>query len=155
MSFFRFNYNNLSNELYLIRTSLDLVICRYLNTKTEIIKNLSIALNSGYKNIYPTRIQNIQILKYALQNLFATLLAQKTNYSKNELDSRFDIFFKNKEIELRNLKLLLEANNPKNKYKKGYAQITINDRILSLNELKKGDTITLSDGIISKEARIL
>lgn len=153
--FFRFNYNNLSNELHLIRTSLDLVICRYLNTKTEIIKNLSIALDSGYKNIYPTRIQNIQILQYALQNLFATLLAQKTNYSKKELDSRFDIFFKNKEIELRSLKLLLEANNPKNKYKKGYAQITINDRISSLNELKKGDTITLSDGITSKEARIL
>ncbi|RDU58315.1 exodeoxyribonuclease VII large subunit [Helicobacter sp. MIT 99-5507] len=155
LNFFKFNYNSLNDKLHSMRASLNLTLNRHLNAKIETIKNLSIYLDVSYKNIYPSKIQNIKILKYSLQNLFSILLAQKRIFDKKELDFQFDIFLKNKENELKKLKLLLEAKNPKNKYQKGYAQITIDNKILSLDEVKKGDTITLSDGITSKEARIL
>ena len=151
INFFKFDYESLNGNLHSMRASLNLSINKYFHTKIETIKNLHIYLDSSYKNIYQAK--NTEILRHSLQNLFAIFLSKKSVLKREELDSRFDIFLKNKDIN--NLKLLLEAKNPKNKCQKGYAQITIDNKIIPLDELKNGDNITLSDGVISKEARIL
>ena len=155
IGFFRFNFQNLNKQLDSMKNTLNHTMSVFLNHKIDATKNLARDLHFNHKNIYPARMQNIYLLKYALHNSFATFISKKTNYTKEELDSKFYIFLNNKYQNIENLKLLLNARDPKNQHKKGYAQITINNKILSLNEVKKGDTITLSDGITSKEAKIL
>ncbi len=155
INFFKVNFQNLKYQLNSIKNNINYTMNVFINSKINIINNIKKDLNINYKNTYPSKMQNIYLLKHTLNNLFLTLLSRKSNYTQKELDYEFYIFLKNKYQKIENLKLLLEAKNPKNRCKVGYAQITINNKILSLNEVKRGDTITLSDGITSKEAKIL
>ncbi len=102
------------------------------------------------QNSIESRFSYIQSEIKLLNSSFNTNLSQKILSSKNEIDvlkntfknSYFMILSKSQsQIEL--LKSNFEMNHPDKKDKNGFVQITKNNKIISFDELKKGDEIEL------------
>lgn len=88
----------------------------------------------------------IKILKESFKNN----LSQKTIQAKNNLDliknnyeNSMNSLLSKRQGEIDILKNSFEINNPKHKYKKGFVQVSKDNKIISLENLSKGDEISL------------
>lgn len=156
MAFYKFDYNRFKNELFVLKNALKNNKDRILSSKLEMLNKLYIKLDSSYQ-IYPLKEQNLIYLKEKLHLIASSFLKNKISLDikSSSLDSTMLKFLVKKEKILSNLKNILEVKNPKHIYKKGFVQITKDSILKSLDELNTDDTITLSDGITTKEAKIL
>lgn len=118
-----------------------------INEYRMYLDNLNKDFESRFKNIY-THKQN------GLNNMFKL-------FEQNSIESKFNFIteqinmirhsYKNYLIQvlntnqnrLNNLKENFEVNNPKRKDKNGYAQISLNNKIINLEDLTLNDKITL------------
>ncbi|RAX51722.1 exodeoxyribonuclease VII large subunit [Helicobacter sp. 16-1353] len=157
IAFYRFDYNRLKNELLEYDKALKNTKDRILSLKLESLNNLYITLDSAYKHLYPLKEHNLNYLREKLYIILLAFLKNKIllDVDSSSLDFATLSFLTNKENTLHNLKSMLEAKNPSNIYKKGFVQITKDNIVKSLDELNADDTIALSDGIITKDAKIL
>lgn len=106
-------------------------------------------------NDYENRLKNILHKKEVeLKNMYSL-------FEQNSLNSKFDFileqikvlknrFYTNIEYKIQNkqgrvdlLKEQLLLSNPEKKYKDGYAQLTINNKIVNVENLKLNDTVAL------------
>lgn len=126
------------------------------------IKEHSISsLAYSFKQVsYEVRFQrdNSQIIE--LKNHFSqsieNLLYRKTLATDSiDFGPAIEYFFVKKNREISDLKLKLEAKNPKNFISSGYAQVLKDGKIVSLLTLKKDEEIELIDTEVELKAKIL
>ncbi|RXJ86789.1 exodeoxyribonuclease VII large subunit [Arcobacter sp. CECT 8985] len=99
------------------------------------------------KNILYTKEQNIIHLKRMYeQNSIETkfnLIASEIKMLKLSFENRFSNILNNCQNSVNLLKNSFEISNPKNRDKKGFVQISKDDKLIELNSVKSGDAISL------------
>ncbi len=114
------------------RIYLDTFINDFEKNLFNLVKNKEIEL----KNMYKLFEQN------SLESRF-NFIKEEIKILKERFHSNFNQKIQNHQSRLNLLKEQLKFNNPKDKYKNGYAQITINNKLINLEELKPKDKILL------------
>ncbi|RXK11929.1 exodeoxyribonuclease VII large subunit [Halarcobacter mediterraneus] len=114
------------------RIYLDTFINDFEKILLNLVKNKEVEL----KNMYKLFEQN------SLESRF-NFIKEEIKILKERFHSNFNQKIQNHQSRLNLLKEQLKFNNPKNKYKNGYAQITINNKLINLEELKPKDKILL------------
>jgi len=116
------------------------IIQTYLN-KLSLLQQTIINLQDNYKlNSYSAKINNQ--LEYI-------------NQLKERFNDTMILFYNSKKELVANLIQSYKNNNPKQKVKLGFAQITKNNLIVGLKELNKDDTIELFDGKTKLKSKII
>lgn len=119
------------------------------------------SLEYSFKQIsYEVRFQRdmseIVELKNHLNKSMQNLLYRKKIASDSvDFAPVMEYFFIKKNREINDLKLKLEAKNPKNFISSGYAQVLKDGRIIPLLALKKDEEIELVDTEVALKAKIL
>lgn len=157
LSFFKIDYKKIGNELLDLKKILLEKKNQNIVLKSKILNNLSSSLNHKYKNLHPLKLQQLKYLNQRLLFHMQSFLKDKinSNISYVNLNARIFRFIKYKQNQLFNLNSILNVKNPKDICKKGFVQITLNDEIKNLEEIPKDSAITLSNGVIVRDAKVL
>lgn len=154
---YAFDLPKAEQSLLEIRKDLQRHKALFLARKASLAQNLTQILETKYSNITPLKAQNVRNLREKLHDCAHLFLKDKIAQMPlpNRLESAAQAHIVRKITLLNHTKILLNAKNISQACKRGFAQITHNDTIKSLAELKNGDIITLSDGKSTKDARIV
>ncbi|MDO7252899.1 exodeoxyribonuclease VII large subunit [Helicobacter cappadocius] len=99
---------------------------------------------------------SIYELKNYLNKAFENLLYIKSSsLSSLDINPSMEYFLLGKTREIEDLKMGLEAKNPKNFIQSGYAQVIKEGKIISLKNLQKNDEIELVDTDTQLKVRVL
>lgn len=119
------------------------------------------SLTYSFKQVsYEVRFQRDMNQMIELKNHFSQSI-ENLFYRKTLATDSIDFapvieyFFVKKNREISDLKLKLEAKNPKNFISSGYAQVLKDGKIVSLSTLKKDEEIELIDTEVELKAKIL
>ncbi|MEO1954120.1 MAG: exodeoxyribonuclease VII large subunit [Campylobacterales bacterium] len=148
-----------TNELYQyidsISSSMTQAISQTLQTKSQELKHLQnlITQNSVERKI-SLKKDEIERLKKSYEQTIDFKLggfSRELQEMKNKFPQAIDMSIKNAKNILQNTKEILEANNPKYKVKKGFAQISKDDKVIDIKSLKVNDDFSLmSDEVVVK-----
>lgn len=126
------------------------------------IKEQSISsLAYSFKQVsYEVRFQRdtsqiIELKNHLSQSIENLLYRKKLATDSIDFGPTIEYFFVKKNREISDLKLKLEAKNPKNFISSGYAQVLKDGKIVSLLTLKKDEEIELVDTEVELKAKIL
>lgn len=128
-----------------------------LAIKEEYISSLTYSFKQvSYEVRFQRDINQIIELKNHLNQSIENLFYRKT-LATDSIDFApvIEYFFVKKNREISDLKLKLEAKNPKNFISSGYAQVLKDGKIVSLSTLKKDEEIELIDTEVELKAKIL
>jgi exodeoxyribonuclease VII large subunit len=103
--------------------------------------------------ILQVKDQFFQTISFKLQNFSNDIQAISTKFPHT-----IESILNHKQNQLNNLSNMIESNNPKLKIKSGYAQISINNKVVDISELEieknfelQSDDIYISAKVIKKE----
>ena len=152
-----------SNELYQYLDSKQLqfesVISQKIFNKSKDIEHLlqSFSQHSIEKQLKQKSVELNQLKEQFFQSItfkIQTLLREKEN-----IQSRFphiiSSILNNKQNQLKNLDKMLESNNPKLKSKSGFAQISIADKVVDINDLYIDDNFQMQSDSVYITAKVL
>ncbi len=131
-------------------------ILSILSSKQAIISDLQ----KFYKSVsYESKIQN---MTNALNEQYAFLHAAMSNVLEKKqshlqpysLHTQFGFYLESKRLKLESLHKQLQALNPKSKILNGYAQISKDNKVTPLADLKQGDKFELCDGEVTLSAKV-
>lgn len=128
-----------------------------LAIKEEYISSLTYSFKQvSYEVRFQRDINQIIELKNHFSQSIENLFYRKT-LATDSIDFApvIEYFFVKKNREISDLKLKLEAKNPKNFISSGYAQVLKDGKIVSLLALKKDEEIELIDTEVELKAKIL
>jgi len=131
-------------------------ISNLLHKKDNELNNLKklYKINS-IENEFKNKFEELRLFKIQFQNKIDSILNRNKIMLSSlirELNQKESYLLKQKEQQLNNLQNAYKLNNPQNRAKKGFVELTENGKKVSLNELKKGDIIELSDTESKKSA---
>ncbi len=111
------------------------------------VDSLNDELNNRFKRYLNEKEQMLKYLyssfsQHSLEKRFS-LVGQSIEQLKKQFNNLFSQHLGSKKALLDNLKNSFHANDPKNKSKKGYVQVTKNNELVSVETLKKGDEVVL------------
>ncbi|MGM0519166.1 MAG: exodeoxyribonuclease VII large subunit [Campylobacterota bacterium] len=122
-------------------------LSKVLDFKQQVLANLK---NLFEQNSLNSKFSHINSEIKLLKSSYDTLLAQKISKEENSIEfyktslvSKYESYLINTQNKLDVLKSSYSQNHPKNKDKKGFVQITKNNRVEALESLTKGDEIKL------------
>lgn len=155
LEFFKIDFYKINKELNELNEFLDKIKSLFIKSKLNVLNNLSGILENTFSNFLQVKSRYIPLVRENLQNSTIIFVNSKNAIliHRNLLDSSAQRFLLTKQNTLNSYKEML--NNPSTMCKNGYVQISINNKIKTLSELKIGDKITLYDGKTSKEAIII
>lgn len=134
-----------------MRENLNQMLQKNFSQKALLIRSLkeqSQILNPSYK--LQTQQKECKQITQAIHLRFENLLAYKKNALKHSYKNLALIYPLASFIHtIQSLKQAYELSNPADKHKKGYAQITKNNQIITLSELQDGDVFELTDPQVS------
>lgn len=123
------------------------------------LDNLSNELNRAFMIVISKKEQNI---KHLLSSFKQNSFENKFNYVqsnisdiKRNFDSLFNQSISKKEQEIKFLKKSFESNHPDLKSKKGFVQITYENQIINLEDIKKDDIVNLETSKVIARTKIL
>lgn len=127
------------------------------STKEQYVSSLMYSFKQvSYEVRFQRDIHQITELKNHFHQSIENLLYHKTIATDSiDFAPTMEYFFIKKNREISELKLKLEAKNPKNFISSGYAQVLKDGKIISLSSLKKDEEIELIDTEIELKAKIL
>lgn len=127
------------------------------STKEQYISSLMYSFKQvSYEVRFQRDIHQITELKNHFHQSIENLLYHKTIATDSiDFAPTMEYFFIKKNREISELKLKLEAKNPKNFISSGYAQVLKDGKIIPLSSLKKDEEIDLIDTEIELKAKIL
>jgi exodeoxyribonuclease VII large subunit len=121
--------------------------------------SLSLELNQKFNTVLS---QKEQTLSYLLRSFEQHSLNRKFQqiqnsiaYAKQQLNNQYIQILKQKNDTLELLKKKFEQNKPANKDKTGYVQLTKNNQVIKLDNLKINETITLENSKFSVKCKVL
>jgi exodeoxyribonuclease VII large subunit len=100
-------------------------------------------INNVYKNILNNKTNELNGLKnnfaqHSFESKF-NFVQTNINQIKLNLNQMYKQIISNKQETINNIKNQIEYNNPKNKEKIGYAQISKNNKLIDINKLEVND----------------
>lgn len=119
------------------------------------------SLEDSFKQIsYEVRFQRdmseiVELKNHLNKSMRNLLYCKKIASDSVDFAPVMEYFFIKKNREINDLKLKLEAKNPKNFISSGYAQVLKDGRIIPLSALKKDEEIELVDTEVALKAKIL
>jgi len=133
-------------------------IAHILNKKEHELSNLKklYQINS-IENEFKNKFEELRLIKAQFKNRISSIIDRKVimlSGMKKELNQKTEFLLTKKYQELNNIKNQYILNNPQNRSKKGFVELTENGKKVLLNELKKGDIVELSDTETKKSAII-
>lgn len=154
LRFFRFDYEGAKAQLEALEAAFSATARRFFQSRLERLEALKTHLELS--NFFTPRTEALARLEGALEGAAGQFLRTKAaNLVDFEaLDSRVLDFLRRKGSEAANLAQILEAKNPKNAVRAGFAQVTRQGKVVALDELKRGDCVNLCDGESVREAEI-
>ena len=122
-------------------------LSKVLDFKQQVLANFKNlfeqnSLNSKFSHIN----SEIKLLKSSYENLLAQKISKEENailFYKRSTEAKFESFLINTQNRLDVIKSSYNQNHPKHKDKKGFVQVTKNNRVQALESLIKGDEIKL------------
>jgi len=145
-----------TNELYQYIDSLSTQYSQILSQKINFKNQELVHIKNSYSqhSIEKKLSIKMQEIKTLRENYSQTITFKLQNFSKEleHIKSRFpftiDSITNLKQNQLYNIKRMIESNNPKLKIKTGFAQISINKKVIDIAELDIDDNFELqSDNI--------
>lgn len=136
-----------TNELYqtldLLQTQMKQLLFSKIESKKQELNHL---LNSYKQHSVEKKLRQKKEEISQLQEVFSQSIEFKLSgfkkeleYTKNRLPQAIDSNLNIYKSELLNLQKMLEANNPKFKSKKGFAQLSIESKVIDIDSLKVDD----------------
>ncbi|WP_404319763.1 exodeoxyribonuclease VII large subunit [Malaciobacter canalis] len=118
-----------------------------INEHRIYLDSLHKEFENRYKNILYTKEQNILHLKRmyeqnSIESKF-NLIASEIKILKQSFENRFSNIIISSQNSLNMLKNSFELSNPKNKDKKGFVQLSKDEKIIDLESLKIDDIVSL------------
>lgn len=104
------------------------------------------------------KLEEIERLKQNLTNTIAFKFqssAKEIEYAKQSFPHAIDNLLKHHEQKLDNLTKMLENNNPKLKSKKGFAQVSKDNKVVELSVLEIDDVFEAMDNELKISAKVL
>lgn len=128
-----------------------------LSAKEQSISSLTYNFKQvSYEVRFQRDVNQIAELKNHFNQSIENLLYHKTlTMSSIDFRPNIEYFFIKKNTQISDLKLKLEAKNPKNFISSGYAQVLKDGKIIPLSTLKKDEEIELIDTEVELKAKIL
>ena len=121
------------------------------NINDEINRAFKIVLNNkelSLKHLYSSFKQN------SFENRF-NFIQSNINDIKRNLNNYFNQIINKKDQEIKLLKNSYESNHPDKKSKKGFVQLTFNNKIVQIEELKMDDIINLETSKACVKTKVL
>lgn len=127
------------------------------SAKEQLISSLTYNFKQvSYEVRFQRDVNQISELKNHFNQSIENLLYHKTlTMSSIDFRPNIEYFFIKKNTQISDLKLKLEAKNPKNFISSGYAQVLKDGKIIPLSTLKKDEEIELIDTEVELKAKIL
>lgn len=127
------------------------------SAKEQLISSLTYNFKQvSYEVRFQRDVNQIAELKNHFNQSIENLLYHKTlTMSSIDFRPNIEYFFIKKNTQISDLKLKLEAKNPKNFISSGYAQVLKDGKIIPLSTLKKDEEIELIDTEVELKAKIL
>lgn len=152
----KFDFEMKNKQLKELKYMIDIIINNIISQKQQYILNKRLILTQTFKLILPSKKAYLEkeyininhLIQKHIQNKYSLLI------TKDVLDRMITIILNNKNKIIENINNILEIKNKSLICKDGYVQITIDGKIVNIESLNKGDTITISNGVISKDALI-
>lgn len=92
--------------------------------------------------------------QHSLEKRFS-LVSKSIEQLKKHFNNRFSQIVSNKESDMGNLRKAFLLNNPENKDKKGFVQLTKEGKVLDLKDVKKDEVVNLETSKYKAECKIL
>ncbi len=156
-----------TNELYqtldLLQTQMQQLLVSKIESKKQELNHLE---NSYKQHSVEKKLRQKKEEISQLQDVFSQSIAFKLSgfkkeleYTKNRLPQALESNLNIYKSELLNLQKMLESNNPKFKSKKGFAQLSIESKVVDIDSLKvddlfeaQSDSTIVSARVIKKES---
>lgn len=154
---YKIDYHKINAEILLLKKAMQRNKDNLISFKLASIGNLKNTLTSKCQHSLYFKTQNLSHLSQRLRDSMLVFLQSKMilQPQHSQINTAMRNYLESQTNRLNHLNNLLASYNPKNRCDKGFAQITQNHTIKSLDELKSDDIITLSDGKCVREAKIL
>ena len=130
-----------------------------INELRMYIDNINDELNRTFKIVLNNKQMNI---KHLISSFKQNSFESKFNFIQsniNDLKRNFNNFFTQiitkKEQEIKLLSNSYDSNHPDKKSKKGFAQVTYDDKIVALEDIKEDDIINLETANVSVKTKVL
>ncbi len=137
------------HRMYLdtLQTDYDNRLTKVIDFKQQVVLNLkSLFEQNSLESKFNHISSEIKLLKSSYENLLSQKISSEQNnieFCKTTLKSRFESYLSNTQSRLEVLKSSFEQNHPKHKDKRGFVQITKNNKVEALENLTKGDEVKL------------
>lgn len=137
--------------------ALDFAFGKRLKKASEALSDLRLIYESiSYETKLKNHTKQLELQKELLNNAINARLKEKSqNLALLSQGFSLDMIFKQKKLILESLKQALLLQNPQNKIKAGYAQISRKGAITPLQDLHIGDEFELCDGKLEAKAKLI
>lgn len=121
--------------------------------------SLEVEFKNRFQRVITTKQQHLQYLKqsfsqHSLEKRFSLVL-QTLEHMKKQFDTRYSQVLRVKQNEIENLKRSYILNDPKNKDKKGFVQLSKDNKIISLEDVKVDQLISLQTSKLKVDCKIV
>ena len=139
-----------------IADSFDSLMSAMLSYKQQLLQDLQkFYANVSYESKIQNMTKNLQEQSALLQMAMHNLLEKKSQEIQPALfHTHFGFYLESKRLKLESLSKQLCVLNPKSKILNGYAQVSKDNKIARLADLKSGDCFELYDGEITLNAEV-
>ena len=152
-----------TNELYQyldsIESQFDGLISQKLFTKSKEMEHLkqSFSQHSIEKQLLQKKTFILQLKEQFNQNISFKLqgFLSELEGVKMRFPHSINSILNNKQTMLNNLNKMLESNNPKLKSKSGFAQISIDKKVIDISQLEKDDIFDIQSDSIYLQAKVM
>ena len=137
------------HRMYLdtLQTDYENRLVKVIDFKQQVVSNLkSLFEQNSLESKFNHISSEIKLLKSSYENLLSQKISSEQNnieFYKTTLKSKFESYLNNTQNKLEVLKSSFEQNHPKHKDKRGFVQITKNNKVEALENLSKGDEVKL------------
>lgn len=115
--------------------------------------------NHKFKTVIAQKEQKLIHLKSSFeQQSFEKrfeFIESKINNMKQQFQNSFNQIIRKKSDELSFIKNSILLNHPEKKDKKGFVQLTANDKIINLEDIKENDIITIQNSKLLAECKVI
>ena len=130
-----------------------------INDLRQYIDILNDDINQKFKTIIFQKEQNLKHLlssfsQHSLDKKFE-FIQSSINQLKQQFNSLYPQVLNTKQQLIKNINNSYELNHPNKKDKKGFVQLTQNNKIISLNSLEKNDVVTLQNSSFIVDCQII
>ena len=152
-----------TNELYQYIDSLSSQFTQALSQKIFIKTQELIHLKNSYSqhSIEKKLTLKTQEIKQLKENYTQTIsfklqnFSKELDYVKNRLPSTIDSVINLKQNQVQITQKMLESNNPKFKSRSGFAQISLNSKVINLSSLEVDDIFDAQSSEVSVSAKVI